>query len=357
MSDIEAKVAKMLDNIYNDSVWSLSYVCSELQTLEGKYNLSDYPQLEEKVNAILDELNARSMQVINSGVNSAWALSNVKNNALVSVFFQGKLDHLTDKMKEMYNQQNLGALDGFLRRKTNGLNLSDRVWHYTNKYKSDIENALQIGIGNGVSADKMSEYMLQFLRNPSATILEVDKNGIFKEVPVKSQGPGIYKDPKANAMRLARTETNMAYRTADQVRWSQLDFVVGYEVHLSHNHTTKKNGKVVRFVDVCDFLQGKYPKDFRFAGWHPNCRCYSTPILKTEAEMDRDDEILLMGGQPSTESKNTITEPPAGFKKWTLENADRIARSKSLPYFVRDNAEYFKGIEFNSEQRKQLTER
>ena len=33
-----------------------------------------------------------------------------------------------------------------------------------------------------------------------------------------------------NAQRLARTETNIAYRTADFERWAQLDFVVGIEI-------------------------------------------------------------------------------------------------------------------------------
>ena len=30
-------------------------------------------------------------------------------------------------------------------------------------------------------------------------------------------------------MRLTRTETNIAYRTADQDRWQRMDFVVGSE--------------------------------------------------------------------------------------------------------------------------------
>ncbi|MBR3455746.1 MAG: hypothetical protein IKH26_10515 [Bacteroidaceae bacterium] len=42
-----------------------------------------------------------------------------------------------------------------------------------------------------------------------------------------------------NARRLAATECNTAYRTADHERWQQMDFVVGQEVHLSGNHTCK----------------------------------------------------------------------------------------------------------------------
>jgi hypothetical protein len=76
----------------------------------------------------------------------------------------------------------------------------------------------------------------------------------------------------------------MAYRTSDYTRRQQLDFVVGIEVRLSNNHTI--NG--VPFTDICDDLKGKYPKTFKFTGWHPLCRCYAVSVLKTEEEMDAD---------------------------------------------------------------------
>jgi len=29
---------------------------------------------------------------------------------------------------------------------------------------------------------------------------------------------------------------------------------------------------------------GKYPKDFEFLAWHPNCMCNAIPILQSEEE-------------------------------------------------------------------------
>ena len=72
----------------------------------------------------------------------------------------------------------------------------------------------------------------------------------------------------------------MAYRTSDQVRWKKLDFVTGYEVMLSNSHPV---------TDICDEMVGKYPKTFVFAGWHPNCYCYTVPIL-----MEQDDFIKYL---------------------------------------------------------------
>ena len=60
--------------------------------------------------------------------------------------------------------------------------------------------------------------------------------------------------------------------------------MVGIEVHLSNNHTCMghKGKLILDFHDICDELQGRYPKDFKFTGWHPHCRCYATTIFKTD---------------------------------------------------------------------------
>ena len=108
---------------------------------------------------------------------------------------------------------------------------------------------------------------------------------------------------------------------------------VGIEIHLSNNHTCKgRDGKPHNFHDICDELQGKYPKDFKFTGWHPHCRCFATSILKTPDE--------LKSGKPS---KNEVKELPSKFKEWYENNKERIDNAKSLPYFIKDN---FKDGEF-----------
>lgn len=145
-----------------------------------------------------------------------------------------------------------------------------------------------------------------------------------------------------NAMRLARTEMNIAYRTADYDRQQDLDFVVGIEVHLSGNHTCK--GVKGEFHDICDELQGRYPKDFKFTGWHPNCRCYTTTILKTPEEFKADEERIMRGEEPTEESRNQVTDVPNNFKRWLEENEERIANARRLPYFLRDN-----GVRTNGE--------
>ena len=137
-------------------------------------------------------------------------------------------------------------------------------------------------------------------------------------------GRGVYRSSARNAQRLARTEINMAYRAAEQERWKSFDFVVGYEVKIT------QNGKHVE--DICDCLKGKYRKDFKFMGWHPQCMCYTIPILKTEDEFFDDDE--------DAKSVNEVADVPQGLVNWVKDNEERIdkaAERGKLPYFIADN--------------------
>lgn len=210
----------------------------------------------------------------------------------------------------------------------------------------------------------MTRDLRQYLQHPDKLFRRVrDEHGLLKLSQAAKDfhpGRGVYRSSYMNARRLAATETNIAYRTADHLRWQKMDFVVGIEIVLSNNHTirlqpgektsdlpgqmradgTPKANAVRTLTDICDTLAGRYPKDFKFTGWHPHCRCHAVTILKTEEEMARDTKRILDGRQPSADSANAVTDTPETFKNWVENNRDRIANGHSLPYFIRDNAKY-----------------
>lgn len=301
------------------------------------FNFEDYPQTQKKMDALLSKFK-KSLEVsIVNGIDAEWALSNSKNDEIVNKAFGSKKDKLTDEQKKRYFNNNEDAKDAFIERKRNGLSLSDSVWDFTKRFKSEIEMGLDLGIRSGKSADQMSRSLRDYLQNTNKLFRRYrDEHGILqlsKAAKAFHPGQGVYRSSYMNARRLAATETNIAYRTADHLRWKEMDFVVGIEIHLSNNHTCKgRDGKPHDFHDICDELQGKYPKDFKFTGWHPHCRCFATTILKTPDE--------LKSGKPS---KSEVKELPSKFKEWYENNKERIDKAKSLPYFIKDN---FKDGEF-----------
>lgn len=219
---------------------------------------------------------------------------------------------------------------------------------------------LDLGIRSGQDAASMARDLKQYLQHPDKLFRRVrDEHGnlhLSKAAADFHPGRGVYRSSYMNARRLAATETNIAYRTADHERMKNLDFVVGIEIHLSHNHTCKgRDGKPHPFTDICNELEGKYPKDFKFTGWHPHCRCYVTSVLKTDEEIAEDTKRILRGEPVDGESENTVEEVPEGYKKWVEKNEERIkeAREKgTLPYFVRDNEEMVENVKVVSYKSK-----
>lgn len=112
-------------------------------------------------------------------------------------------------------------------------------------------------------------------------------------------------------------------------------------VSLSNNHTL--NG--IPFHDICDDVKGVYPKDFKFRGWHPKCRCHATPELAKREERIAYLKKMANGEDVSGfKFSGQTKEVPQGFKDWMSKNAERIKGAEErgkLPYFLRDNKKYF----------------
>lgn len=304
------------------------------------FSFDDYPTIKKRVEKLLSALQNGLSAVILNGIDAEWTLANNKNSELSRMVFGDNIGKLTKEQYRRYFSTNDNARIAFKERKENGLNLSDRVWRYTNQFKDEIELALDLGIRSGLSADEMTRDLRDYLRYPDKLFRRVrDEHGqlqLSKRAAAFHPGQGVYRSSYKNARRLAATETNMAYMTADYERWQQLDFVVGIEIRLSNNHTL--NGEP--FVDICDELKGRYPKDFKFTGWHPHCRCHAITILKTDEEIAEDTQKILNGEELDGNSINRVDDVPDNFKKWLQDNEARAKRSYSMPYFIRDNEKY-----------------
>ena len=153
------------------------------------------------------------------------------------------------------------------------------MWRDTKIAKSQLELYLGSGVTIGKSAAKLSQDVRQCLKNPNSLFRRVrDRDGnlvLSKAAKKYHPGRGIYRSAYKNAMRLTRTENNMAYKASDYLRRKQLPFVQGITVKLSNAHPQ---------YDICNPLAGDYPKGFNFMGWHSQCICYTVSKLPTKEE-------------------------------------------------------------------------
>lgn len=282
-------------------------------------NKSARVALRRAINASIRELNRSVRKEIVSGIISSWDLSNLKHNAYLDKRLKPYSDRIPDDLKKVWYDPNLAARNEFLKRKRNGLNLSDRVWKHTRTANKNITSVLGKGISTGTSSIKIAKQLRSDLLDPISS-------------------------PVSKTKRLARTETNMAYRSADQEAWAKDPAILGYEINLSKTQSKKVKAR----CEICRALAGKYPVTFVFVGWHPNCLCYKTPIEMSPEQFAKYMKLIAQGKDTKSaveairKEAGIISDVPDGFKTWVADNQKRVGGWKSQPYWVKDNFKYGK---------------
>ena len=320
-----------------DQVVNISYKLS--LNANDEFYFRNYPIVLKKVNKILKELNTQVYGVTSEGINSEWDLAVEKNNNLAQLIYGKGLNQLPDDIKDLYLSNNDKARKAFLYRKYNGLGLSEKIWKNTTQLKTELELALEVGIGKGQSAANMTKTVKQYLNDPDKLFRRVrsKEDGILRlSKAAKSYNPGRgkYRSSYKNAHRLTANETNFSYEASQKEKRSQQDFIVGIEIKVSPRHKASDDKGGIS----CLSLQGKYPKDFDFTNkWHVNCRCQSYNILKTDSELDKDLDLLLEDKQPTTNSENKVSTKPKNYTNYVKENEKKWENWVNPPRFIVNN--------------------
>lgn len=340
------KRVKIVANAFDEMVKNATKIAAKsgFNNPDDAFYFKDYPKINKEIDELMSKFSAQVQEIIETGSKDEWMAANAKNDALVDSLVASTT--IPKETIEKWKQQNLNALKTFQQRKVNGMNLSERVWNLTGQTKEELELALDIGLGEGKSAADLTRSIKKFLQNPDKLFRRVrDKHGnlrLSQAAKAYHPGRGVYRSSYKNALRLTATENNIAYRTADYQRWQQMDFVVGTEIKLSNNHNCVGIPKG-KFDDICDELAGVYPKDFKFTGWHPFCRCFAVPKLGASDNDDENFEAFLerltaeANGEKVSDVPGVVTDLPDNFKKWLKDNEEKTAKAKSLPYFLKDN--------------------
>lgn len=283
-----------------------------------EFSFADYPETKRDLQLLQRQFVDDMQSLIYSGTSAEWKRSNLLQDLVANKALKYYRAQVAGKKFKHYYQTNSDQLSAFQKRTERGLNLSAKLWNQSQVYKDSLEATISTALEKGMSAVTLSKRISKYLNDwPS---LQADYQEKF------GKATNCY-DCEYRSIRLARNEINIAYRTAEQLRWQQFDFILGYKIKLSGSHPR---------YDICDDLAGDYPKDFKFVGWHPNCLCYTVPIVMSEEEYWSDSR---------ENSPNMITAPPNNLGKWGSENSERIDEARSrgtLPYWVMDNREFVK---------------
>ena len=161
-------IGKRIERIFIEATKEAARIGARIDQIDPErlFSFDDYPSTKKEIDKLLSELASSVEVAIVNGIESAWTLANNKNNELCDVVFGDNVAKLSQDQYRRYYSTNHDAMVAFRDRKQKGLNLSDRVWRYTDTFKREIELGLDVGIRNGLSAQEMAADLKQWPKYP-----------------------------------------------------------------------------------------------------------------------------------------------------------------------------------------------
>ena len=365
LNNLFAVYNKRLEALYNDYVNRLTSLgltsLDNADKMFDKYtlfNFNNFPDLKARLDDIFEDYFQNNIVCVKNGITDGIALAfKHDSNAL------GGFSVLSDKTIRLVRET---AAETFIRsrfKSKKGLNLSQSIWNYCQQTKSEFEmgmsNVIADGLKKGTSAEELGRKLRTYLNNPDMMYRRYHttialSNGTKKDIvtwrrrriidgkvrfvnePLEKVGRGVYRSARKNALRVARTEINAAYLRGHNERWRNEPFVIGQHIHVSPQHVID---------DICNDIEGFYPKDFIFAGWHLNCLCTSDPIM-IDGEEKKEFYRRLMAGEDMSSyvSPFAIKDVPEQYKRYIEDNEEAIMRAfekDKLAWHLADNKKYW----------------
>lgn len=371
LNNLFAVYNKRLGRLYSDYVKKLTSLGYGEDVLEDDalFNFDNFPQLKARLNEIFNDYYQNSLLCYKSGITDGVALAYNHDEMVI-----GGYSVLTDKAIKVARDTAAATFIANRLKAKNGLNLAQTVWNYCQQTKSEFEmamsNTIADGIKEGSSAEEIGKSIRRYLNDPDMMYrryhtIKVQKNGKKKDVvtwrrrriidgkvrfveePLEKVGMGVYRSARKNALRVARTEINAAYHKARNERWQNEPFVIGQYIHVSPQHDID---------DICNDLEGRYPKDYDWRSWHSNCMCSSDPIT-IQGEEKKEFYKRLMAGEDMSNyvSPFAVLTMPEKYNQYIRDNSEAIVKAGmrgKLAWHLQDNTKYWAHLLSPSDRKK-----
>ena len=371
LNNLFAVYNKRLGRLYSDYVKKLTSLGYGEDVLEDDalFNFDNFPQLKARLNEIFNDYYQNSLLCYKSGITDGVALAYNHDEMVI-----GSYSVLTDKAIRVARDTAAATFISNRLKAKNGLNLAQTVWNYCQQTKSEFEmamsNTIADGIKQGSSAEEIGKSIRRYLNDPDMMYrryhtIKIQKNGKKKDVvtwrrrritdgkvrfveePLEKVGMGVYRSARKNALRVARTEISAAYHKARNERWQNEPFVIGQYIHVSPQHNID---------DICNDLEGRYPKDYVWISWHPQCICTSDPIT-IQGEEKKEFYKRLMAGEDMSNyvSPFAVLTMPEKYNQYIKDNSEAIVKAGmrgKLAWHLQDNTKYWAHLLSPSDRKK-----
>ncbi len=277
--------AIIYDKVLRDASIEIGKLLEGMAGANDTIKIARLTALKRELDAIIDNTidNLRDFIVKDIG-QSAQIATNGRINAGMALIYDMNPE-LAQAIPKAFAKVPIDAVRAVLARmEDDGKTFSDRIWDLRGRSKTVISETVARGVVRGESARNLAKQIEPYLRGFQEMKGKLSPEELDNWADIWKQQRRKRGDLRYNAMRLARTENNNAYREASVMSAERAPWVDGIKWNLSASHPKPDICDVYASRDIDGLGKGVYkpnntPRD------HPNGLCFLTEKLASRERL------------------------------------------------------------------------
>lgn len=265
-----------LHKIYVDAANNVAKELKNLKPTIGDLTRNHLAALEKALRDEADLIYRKSKATVEVGmVKSVEASAKPLDAYLINALKEAKAPIDIAKLQRGFAEVNRSAVEAFWIRTKKGLTISDRLWEQSQNARSHMKTVIETGLASGRDAVQVAKDLENYVRNGT----------LAEEYPkmMARVGNRVPKNLSYEALRLARSEYSMAFMEGVYSRGRTNPAYIGSKYMLSDSHPEPDICDDLAEADLYGMGAGVYKKGEEPPYSHPNCICYTIPVV-----LDRD---------------------------------------------------------------------
>ena len=293
---LEQKLEREYTQINNKLMDKINRLAVDYSTADGVLNKTQIRQINREIDSITAWFQSETKDWLDTNIVKSANIA-IEGQDKAAEYYVRSLMEQSATAERQILQRALQAEDGILLkveygrglaravrdkvwnlRWKDGYTLSDRIWNLHDIANKNLKSMIQQGVNQGKSAVDIAKEIEKYLEvsGPAWT------TGIKPSVTGKGS-------VKYNALRLARSETQNAYRRAQKLSAQESDIVKGIKWTLSSNHPVyPPSYEYEGYNEICNYLAEHNHQDLGAGVFkpddipitpHPQCMCHWLDVL------------------------------------------------------------------------------
>lgn len=267
-----------LRKIYLDAVDNVAEEIRNLKPTIGPLTRNHLSALEKSLRREAEQISQGVAERLKDDLLGAVeAGASSLNRQLIRAIQESKAPLDILKIQRGFADVNSAAVEALWSRTHKGMILSDRIWQASDNAQQAIRDIIWDGTARGRDAVKVARDLEKYVRHGAKTLAD-DYPDMMDRM-----GRRIPKNLSYEALRLARTEMSNALREGGYAAGRVNPSYIGSRWLLSSSHPIPDICDDFASADLYGLGPGGYPAGEEPPIAHPNCLCYTVPLVEDAA--------------------------------------------------------------------------